>query len=226
MGTRIYIADTSSLEDDGLFSFYYNQMTDYRRSKIDRVRLARDKRLSLGVGVLLEKAAREWGVGSTAVSLTERGKPYFSFEPGVHFSLSHSGESAMCALSDVPIGCDAEMTEKCDLRLAERFFSEPERRFIAEQADFRAKKYAFCRIWTLKESFVKMLGVGMAMPFSDFTVNVDEKIIGVRSDIPDCDCSFHEIDLGDGYCRSVCEKRVCGGVKPVVTKIDFSSAAE
>ena len=47
---------------------------------------------------------------------TQRGKPYFVGSP-LHFSISHTKKHVFCALSDRPIGIDAEEADR-DIRLA------------------------------------------------------------------------------------------------------------
>ena len=45
------------------------------------------------------------------IARTELGKPYFEGET-VHFSITHTKHFAFCAFSDVPVGIDAEETER------------------------------------------------------------------------------------------------------------------
>ena len=190
MKTKVYTADTSSLSDGVLFSYYYGRMSAERREKIDGVRLDEDKRLSLGVGILLDIAADECGVRDKTISLCENGKPFFMYSPDVFFSLSHSGERVMCVVSDAPVGCDTEMIDKCNYRLAERFYSLAEREYVLSFDGDIARKTAFCRIWTLKESYVKMLGTGFVLPFTDFSIDVSKEKVSVECASHDTDCSF------------------------------------
>lgn len=38
----------------------------------------------------------------------ENGKPFLADFPGVHFNLSHCARAVLCAVADVPVGCDVE----------------------------------------------------------------------------------------------------------------------
>ena len=86
------------------------------------------------------------------------GKPYF---PGksLHFSISHSKKTVFCALSDRPIGIDAEeLTRTIDPRLAEKILS------AAEYAQYQAaedRNRALLTFWVLKEAAAKCSGRGL-----------------------------------------------------------------
>ena len=57
---------------------------------------------------------------------TDRGKPYFA-DHSVHFSISHTPRHVFCAISQSPIGIDAEeMDRPINLSLAEKILSPGE----------------------------------------------------------------------------------------------------
>ena len=86
------------------------------------------------------------------------GKPGFA-EGNWHFSISHTKKHGFCALSDAPIGIDAEeMDRKIDLRLAQKILSPGEKaRFDAAQD----QRQTLLRFWVLKEAAVKLTGQGL-----------------------------------------------------------------
>lgn len=109
---------------------------------------------------LLRRAIGEvWGMDALPALLrAEGGKPYFGEHPERHFSLSHSGGLALCALSDAPVGVDLELVR-------------PRREGLPAYA-FRGKDYeryralgggwdAFYTLWTEMESIVKYTGEGL-----------------------------------------------------------------
>lgn len=103
------------------------------------------------------------------------GKPELNGWPG-HFSLSHSGEAMMLALSDQPVGCDIEAIQP-DLDwppLAGRFFTAEEQAALhaLARADAEEGRRAFFRCWARKEAFVKALGRGLSYPLDAFEVSV------------------------------------------------------
>ena len=92
------------------------------------------------------------------IAIAEKGKPYFAGSPW-HFSISHTKHHVFCALSDRPVGLDAEeMDRKADLRLAERILSASEKRHFDAAAD---KQACLLRLWVLKEAQAKLTGEGL-----------------------------------------------------------------
>lgn len=139
---RLFIADVSGLDIDACLA----SVSPQRREKTLRLKNDDDKRRSLGVELLLEKAA-----GRSDYALTENGKPFFP-DGGTYFSLSHCGKYAVCAVSGVPVGADIELARDNALRLAERFFMPDEAALVERSLTPEAE---FCRLWTLKESYIK-----------------------------------------------------------------------
>ena len=86
---------------------------------------------------------------------TDKGKPYFRDLP-LEFSVTHSGSTWMCMISEKPCGIDFQLFRPCRYqRIAERFFSEPERRYVSAHGEA-----AFFRLWTKREAFGKLTGGG------------------------------------------------------------------
>ncbi|MBQ3527316.1 MAG: 4'-phosphopantetheinyl transferase superfamily protein [Clostridia bacterium] len=197
----VYIADTAPLEDAELFEKLYQSVSSERRAKIDRLRNEREKRLSLGAYVLLKKALSDIGIDSFSLEYGENGKPYLAGNTGVYFSLSHSFERVMCALSDCEIGCDVERVQKKSLAVADRFFA-PEEIALIKGAENETDM--FSRIWTLKESFLKMTGKGMTIPLDSFYFNVSMDGINVYQYLTKKTPFFKEYSFENDYKYSVC----------------------
>ena len=111
-----------------------------------------------GRALLARMYREETGMDHPPIAVAERGKPYFTC--GVlHFSISHTKGHVFCALSDVPVGLDAEeMDRKIDLRLAEKILSESEKRRYETSPD---KRDTLLRFWVLKEAATKLTGDGL-----------------------------------------------------------------
>ena len=100
------------------------------------------------------------------ILVTERGKPYF-LNSDWHFSISHTKSHVFCALSEKPIGIDAEETDRnANLQLADKILSPAEKARFAVAADKRA---ALLRLWVLKEAYAKLCGRG----FGDYLYKTD-----------------------------------------------------
>ena len=86
------------------------------------------------------------------------GKPSF-VDGGLHFSITHTKHHVFCALSDSPIGIDAEETDrKIDLRLADKILSPGEKCRYDACPD---KSAALLKLWVLKEACAKYTGEGI-----------------------------------------------------------------
>ena len=101
-----------------------------------------------------------------------RGKPYF---PGsnLHFSITHTKTTVFCAISDVPLGIDAEdLNRRVSPTLAQKILSP------AEFAQYEAvpeeeRNEALLRFWVLKEAEAKCSGLGLRgyPDHTDFDLN-------------------------------------------------------
>lgn len=207
-----------------LFSRFYDRMPSWRRTKIDRMRHDNDKRLSLGAGILLETALAERGAAEQDLSVAfgENGKPYFNNCPSVRFSLSHSGTKVMASVGPYENGCDVEKIGAGELSVAERFFASEEAEMIRSLPDADEQKRLFCRIWTLKESYMKATGLGFSLPLADFAVDLSADPPRIRKFADGHTYRFREWDPGDGYRYALAvqdEPEDCGCV---LTSIDFS----
>lgn len=114
------------------------------------------------------------------------GKPYVQNLP-LYFSVSHSGESVACAVSERPVGLDIEEKRERDVGVARRICSQKELDYVFSQhkgsdplckiytrgqtpcVDEKERLRRFLRVWTAKEAFVKLTGEGIkGMKDADF----------------------------------------------------------
>ena len=169
---HVYAADLSLLPDPVLRPELMEMLPKERQQKIQR-RLQKKARVqSLGAGLLLNAVLPKYKVQPDALFRNEHGKPEI---PGVHFNLSHSGDLVVCAVSEKPVGCDVEKLRKAPERFAGHFFCENERNYLKAAADDKYDE-TFFRLWTLKESYMKMTGEGMSLPLDAFEVMIGEEI--------------------------------------------------
>ena len=202
---KIYIADISVLRKRAVFSRLYEGMSEARKRRIDRFRFPKDRCRSLGAGVLLKKALSDAGVDDAVFVYGEYGKPRLAGDPGVHFNLSHAGDRAMCVISKYRVGCDVERRGRRSVQVAERFFAPEEYvRLMAEPEVDRS--VMFTRLWALKESFLKVTGLGLTLPLGAFAVDVDGDAVTIRQDVDKNEYRFFELDPADEYQYAVCEQ--------------------
>ena len=208
----LYWMDTGELENEVYFSEYYKVMSHERKRKVDSCLFKKDKRLSLGAGILMDRGLSACGLHERegVVSCRGNGKPYLPRYPHIHFDLSHSGSRVLAVFAEVETGCDIEQVQPADLALAQRFFTPKEYDFIAGQQGREAQDTAFFRIWTLKESFLKAVGTGLGLSLDAFEITISpEENITVCKKTEEAHrlCpgrfAFREYRMGE-YCTAVC----------------------
>lgn len=199
----IYICDVSYLNDLKEYKAVYSRIPDFRREKADKFKFMKDRICSVGAWGLLQYALAQMGIDcDMGVSYNEQGKPYFTDRPDINFSLSHSGNIVMCAISENPVGCDVQQIGRNDKyikRIADRFFGRCENEYLNSLAE-NEKDDAFYRIWTIKESYVKALGDGLSKDFSSFDVRLSKEGCMIEDDVFYC----HEIDYDSDYKLAYC----------------------
>ena len=168
---HLYVLDLHPLEN-GRWRDLLAELPDHRQQKALSCRFPADQARSAGAGWLLQYALLQAGIPVTQqhFSKTELGKPYLEEHPDIHFSLSHSGNWAVCAVSCDPVGVDVELP-RCTLDIGKRFF-RPE-----ELEGLDALPHLLCRdqlnrLWTAKESFVKALGGGLTIALNSFSIRL------------------------------------------------------
>lgn len=93
------------------------------------------------------------------IEADENGRP-FSPEAPCCLSLSHSGSCVAAAASFEPVGIDLQAIRPISDRLLARYCSEEERAWAAEAQSAERIERAV-RLWTMKEAYGKMLGIGI-----------------------------------------------------------------
>lgn len=179
---EIYTINTDFLLDKNTFNKFLPFVSDYRKSKVEKLRFEKDKVLSLGAGLLLSFSLAKAGIDEKTLVFTkgEHGKPYLNGS-GLYFSLSHSGHRAALILDTEECGIDIELVSAYKPQVATRFFSEMEKTLLGSyDGDEALQNECFTRIWTRKESYGKFTGYGLNFT-DDFQKSVmDETEMSAR----------------------------------------------
>lgn len=200
------------------------QMGAERREKIDRMRFAKDKYLSLGAGVLLAHALKELGIDTVPeTAYGQNGKPYFPSMPNLHFNLSHSGTVVLCAVCDRHIGCDSEKIGTFNEKLARRFFHPTEYDMLMSETDSSVQAELFYRLWTLKESFLKATGFGLSLPLDSFSVCLKSGSIAVSQTVSEHPYGFYELSFDPAYKCACCIEDDSGATPPEQIAVSLSA---
>ncbi len=205
---KVWVTDTTPLEDPEIFKRWYMRMPYDRKEKVLRIAAPEGRIRSLAAGALYDTAFIPLGLGWAETEVSKYGKPYFKGRDDVYFNLSHSGNRAMLVFSDHEVGCDVEQIRDtvASQKVAAHFFCDEEKAFIARGADEAERRNRFFRIWTLKESYIKATGRGLAEKLDTFCVDPPEVRNGdarlLRSEDPR-PCSLHELAFDQDYCYAI-----------------------
>lgn len=173
---KTYLIDVRQLQNEAVYEKTLSFVSPYRRQKIALLKHQRDKERSLGAALALNQALLGYGLEERMMEydVGVQGKPYFRYYPELYFSLSHSGDYAICSIGECEIGNDIEKVKSGRLRVAERFFAAEELVWMQQVDSVEKMEDRMFRIWTMKESFLKVTGLGMSLPLKDFTVTMSE----------------------------------------------------
>lgn len=180
----LYAADISTLKEPLECKEILEEFPPVRRQKLLSAKQKQKRQQSMGATLLLERVLAWHGSAIDMLEADENGKPKVK---GLCFNLSHSGDYVICAVSKLQVGCDIEQIRPVEKRLEERVLSAEERGSISGLSG-EAYDREFLRIWTKKESFLKMKGIGLRVPLDTLEIK---------------DCHMKEYDM-TGYRVTVC----------------------
>ena len=198
---KIYYTDVRTFNDIEVFEKHLNNLSVERRDKTLKQYFPKDRNLSLGAGVLLDFGLKQMGLREKDLVFEHNpyGKPII--KGGIHFNLAHSGIFALAAISEKPIGVDIEMI---DSYITEpiQYMAPGEQRYLYSQ-DIAERRDSFIRLWCLKESFSKAVGLGLSLPLDAYEVLIQNEKISVIQNHDCYDYSFYEFTL-PGYRAAIC----------------------
>jgi len=177
--------DNSKQNNDELLKRYKQLLTPDEVIKQERYKFAKDQHDALitraFVRDLLSQYAnikpQDW-----RFKKGEKDKPEIVDAPiPLRFNLSHTKNLIICAvmLND-DIGCDVENTTRSNdvLGIADRYFSPSEIKELFA-LPLEQQRSRFFDYWTLKESYIKAWGLGLAIPLKDFSFDLSKENISL-----------------------------------------------
>jgi len=129
----------------------------------------------LGAEALLRHALAEvFGMTDEAMFMESGrwGKPRLAGNPGIHFNLSHSGPWVLCAVHNMPVGIDVEEVRSWERLPVEALMSPEELGRFVTLPPLKARDFFF-RLWTLKESLLKAMGLGFGLDPRSIHLDLD-----------------------------------------------------
>lgn len=184
------------------------QVSAERRHKYERYRIEADAIRSLFAELVVRRIALErYSISNDAIvfGANTYGKPELLHPAELQYNVSHSGDWVVCVISGSPVGVDIEQIQPIDLEVSRRFFSPIEHAQLMELPE-AARLERFYELWTLKESFVKAVGMGLSMPLDSFTFSYDagEDCFRLKAPDPYAHLEGTLIELDNRYKLAVC----------------------
>ncbi|WP_042149755.1 4'-phosphopantetheinyl transferase superfamily protein [Paucisalibacillus sp. EB02] len=135
------------------------------------------------------------------------GKPRLKNESSFMYNISHSNEWVVCVVDSCQVGIDIEYKKPIELRYFEKVFSLEELIDIRSKNPFNQQEY-FYDLWTLKESYIKMIGEGFSYPVSSLTVKKNSLVdIQLVNSINNSNPYFKQYNIDPNYTLSVCAEK-------------------
>lgn len=130
----------------------------------------------------------------------------------IDFNLSHSGNFIILGVSSKAIGVDIEKKNSSDIeRLSETCFTKKEIKYIFCENNNPNRVNRFYKLWTLKEAYLKAIGVGLSYPLKNFYFTINRSNILLKSKIDNLfnkKWHFYSFGVGKKYIISVCLEKL------------------
>ncbi|MCU7836775.1 MAG: 4'-phosphopantetheinyl transferase superfamily protein [gamma proteobacterium symbiont of Taylorina sp.] len=159
--------------------YFYSILCNEEKKRADRFKFDEHKnRFIVFHGFLRDVLAKYLTLDAKDIQYIkgEKGKPYLSNSesPSLQFNLSHTRDVAILAITKKgEVGVDIESIDrKTDWQgIVKRFFTVQEQRalFALEKEE---QRQAFYELWTRKEAYMKVLGTGLSLSPTEFTLSV------------------------------------------------------
>ncbi|HLG56506.1 MAG TPA: 4'-phosphopantetheinyl transferase superfamily protein [Vicinamibacterales bacterium] len=153
------------------------------QSRRDRLRFDRDRRDFSAAHGLLRAALSVYGAVDPSgwrFEVTSHGKPSIvpsqAGTPPLLFNISHTHEFVACAITrHAAVGIDVERYSRVAAApdIATRHFAAAEVALL-EACSADEYKARFIELWTLKESYIKAIGIGLSLALDSFAFALDD----------------------------------------------------
>jgi len=223
--------DIKEVEQNGILEErMFASIGKQRQEKMEKCRHDKDKIRSLCAGALLCLGVMEWEEEERDLSLQKieagkvnwemlseylgkagkdiscdygsNGKPFFVNYPHIRFNLSHSGDYVVSAFDIRPVGIDIQEHRKISDSMARHFLNDRELEMFSLQTKEREREKILCKLWTIKESYIKLTGEGMKKSMKEISVDrINGKIEDEKGGVL---AGFKEKVWGGKYYISVC----------------------
>ena len=159
---------------------YRSYLSQDEKDKIDRYKFAKHQHDALITRIFARDTLAKYlncDLPDIVFSKGEHGKPDLSPPQPLQFNLSHTNSLIVCAIStEVELGVDCEYIDRNNdiLNIADRYFSPDETQELFSLPS-EQQRSRFFDYWTLKESYIKACGQGLAIPLDQFSFHIEDE---------------------------------------------------
>lgn len=206
----LYIKDKI---DRNLLEIYKKYINKDKTQRINRKYNIKDAQNSILADILLRcvlYSNYNEDIYNNGIEYNIYGKPFIK-NKSIFFNISHSEDFIVIAIDTMPIGIDIEKIQKIDISISKFYFKKEESEFIYSFRE-NERLERFYEVWTLKESFVKNLGIGLQVDLDSFSVcNKGE----IKRDLNYGQETYYLLGctIKHNYRLSVCSKKIYDNLK-------------
>jgi len=229
---HLYICDPAVFVDVAHLEQMRALLSDAEQQRLAAFKFDQDSHSFLVSHAMLRNALSNYAdiaPGDWAFIVNEHNKPYVAADlPRLEFNLTHTdGLCAIVITAGARCGVDVENVRRQNNieAVAQKMFTGQELAFMsAEQASLRDR---FFSLWTLRESFVKATGTGLAGNSAGFHFELDEacNVADIRftadMDGSDTDWRFELSRPTDDHVLAVCVEPVAASEIVVIENVQL-----
>jgi 4'-phosphopantetheinyl transferase len=203
---NIYYLNINDIKFEKSKNLFWDLISTNRKTRIEKFKYSEDKIRCLFAEVVLKYALmKDFLIKAKEIHFCENsyGKPYLQDIP-LFFSLSHSGNYVLCAVSNTEVGIDIEKHDIYEAQLANFFHSDEISHIASVSCENQTE--LFFKIWSLKESYIKYLGLGLSFPLKEFVIDCkkNDNISVTRMDGKPFLGKIQSLEINAKYASSIC----------------------
>ena len=174
----VWLTRPQAVRDEAILNAYRRILSDEETQRCRRFHFERHRHTFLVAHALVRTSLSHYHNTRPAdwqFQFNKYGHPTtLGSHGGLKFNLSHTDGLVACAVTrEAEVGVDVEASDReVDVRVADRFFSALETREL-KSLPATQRQHRFLQYWTLKESYIKARGMGLALPLGGFAFTIE-----------------------------------------------------
>lgn len=158
-------------------------LSNERRQRIYRYRFDIDKIRSCYAEILLRYSLYDhYRIIDVCIKRDANGKPYLADTDTIHFNISHAGDWVVCVLGETAVGVDVERVQQMGMDFVTMTYTSVESTAIKQITDEIQRDKAAIQLWTIKESYIKAIGLGLKMMPNQYRVKRYGEFYGIEGE--------------------------------------------